>query len=818
MDIEQRPDHTANQRSLANAAAADSPATRATTAGLTGQLSNLAAAVLAVMILLASAAVYIPFAPSLPAANLDDGWRFGINVAIAKHLIFGKDLIFTFGPYGSVYTRQFFPATDPIMLTGGTLIAVAITLVLISLSQGYMRLVALALPLFLLLVPSDTQFFALPLLSLMLVYRLATPRSADRRAPSALLIKAAWLLTVPTLGMFPLIKGTFGICADVAVLFTFLLLISRRRFGLAIATAVLFLLSLAAFWVAAGQPIRFLPGFFIAQAPIITGYTNAMSMMGPPRQLILFIICCLPLWILGNSRSFAKIDAGLVLAIGSAMILFLAFKEGFVGSGNASIASGVLCVAGLAFVMGQQTRLSTGACAMGVIGYLTITHVPLNPVRVARSIVWQLKDVASAFEERVNNPVLLAEKYTATLGGIRVAHPLPAISGTADIYAYDQTVLLAHGVNWDPRPIIQSYSAYTPKLAAENAAHLTGPDAPDNIFFAVQTINNRVPALDDGLSWPILLSDYRITGLYGDYALLQHQTATGTISMAPLTSGTYTTDSTIALPEKAPYVWAQLDIQETLLGKLLGLVFKPPALTMTYTFPDGHQQDFRYVAAMGQSGFLLSPLVETTTDFMALAMPEGREYFSGRGPSHIRLTAAFGGGLFWHTRFSLKLSGITFPAQPLVGQILLKPLTPVAPAPVQYPETSSCSVDVINGTPIEHLPVKVHNFLDIVGWAAISTDQGLPADRVTVTVTNPDGTETNAPAMSQQPRPDVAQAFRHPALANSGFSLKTELPSTPGLYTLTINPSRDGKTWSCSTRIPLQVMGSETGGSDRTVH
>ena len=42
----------------------------------------------------------------------------------------------------------------------------------------------------------------------------------------------------------------------------------------------------------AGQPIVSLPAFFVAQGPIISGYTDAMSILGPPTEPVIYLIAC----------------------------------------------------------------------------------------------------------------------------------------------------------------------------------------------------------------------------------------------------------------------------------------------------------------------------------------------------------------------------------------------------------------------------------------------------------------------------------------------------------------------------------------------
>ena len=47
----------------------------------------------------------MPFSPGMPTGGVDGSWPYALNEAIARGYVFGRDLIFTFGPLPSVYTR-----------------------------------------------------------------------------------------------------------------------------------------------------------------------------------------------------------------------------------------------------------------------------------------------------------------------------------------------------------------------------------------------------------------------------------------------------------------------------------------------------------------------------------------------------------------------------------------------------------------------------------------------------------------------------------------------------------------------------------------
>jgi hypothetical protein len=49
---------------------------------------------------------FIPFPIFFaPSTGLDPSWRISLNMAIDKGLIFGKDIVFTYGPLGYLETR-----------------------------------------------------------------------------------------------------------------------------------------------------------------------------------------------------------------------------------------------------------------------------------------------------------------------------------------------------------------------------------------------------------------------------------------------------------------------------------------------------------------------------------------------------------------------------------------------------------------------------------------------------------------------------------------------------------------------------------------
>ena len=88
---------------------------------------------LPILILITSLVVFVPFLPSMPAEGLDSSWQFAMNQAIAQGFSIGHEITFTFGPYASIYTKIYHPATDGLMLWGSIYLGLSFGLLIILL-------------------------------------------------------------------------------------------------------------------------------------------------------------------------------------------------------------------------------------------------------------------------------------------------------------------------------------------------------------------------------------------------------------------------------------------------------------------------------------------------------------------------------------------------------------------------------------------------------------------------------------------------------------------------------------------------------------
>jgi len=599
---------------------------------------------------------FVPFVPDFPSPGLDPSWQFAMNQAVATGMHFGTEVNFTFGPYAPIYTHLYHPAIDGLVLAVNLYLGVAYSLAAFLAFRHGPRIWVLVYAIFL----AGTAFFRDPLLfSLPLLLALALW--------NAVFFEQRWLmrtrlgplylaLLFAPLGLLPLVKGSLLLlCAVVSSLCAALLASFGRR---ALGAACLLgpLAAMPAFWMAAGQPAAALPAYFASMLPIISGYSEAMALPGMPLDITAFLATSVLLLRAIALHPLPARRARIFLGVLYLLFLFLAFKAGFVRhDGHAVIAAGALVLAAIALLLLLPSRDARSGVFASLLAWLLISsgYTRIGPDALADRFSEPYRQAWQGARLRMSAPNWPRDDYDAALLALHASALLPRLQGSTDIYSYRQADLLATGAQWSPRPVIQSYSAYAPILAERNRQHLLGPRAPDNVIFRVETIDGRLPSLDDGASWPVLLAGYRPERLLGDAVLLR-RSAAPQAALMPLQASERRFGETVALPAAPGRIFAQMEINPSPLGRLAGLLFHPDQLQLTVTLRDGRSKTYRLVSGMARSGFVLSPLVEDSKEFLLLYGDNA--LLDGKRVASITLGTSSGKTWCWENAYRIVFS------------------------------------------------------------------------------------------------------------------------------------------------------------------
>ncbi len=291
-----------------------------------------------------------------------------------------------------------------------------------------------------------------------------------------------------------------------ASLITLLARSDRRR--LVPVFAGVSLISFAAVWFAAGQSAGNLPDFARNALQIVSGYSEAMGAVGGTAlsRLAVPATVAVGLGLVAGATLTSEPDrrrrAGAALMIG--LIAFALYKEAVVRSDSHHetiffSTAAVLCAA-FAFGRRRVVALATvmGAAALAVVAVPADVPVSLDPARHVRGTFDQVRLLLSPARRARTTfffAVGAAEHYRvdpATLALLR--------GHTVHIDPWEAAVAWVYGLRWDPLPVFQSYSAYTPQLDGLDANALRSRAGPDRILREnTVLVEHSAPAIDSRL-------------------------------------------------------------------------------------------------------------------------------------------------------------------------------------------------------------------------------------------------------------------------------------------------------------------------------
>jgi hypothetical protein len=766
--------------------------------------ANLTLRAITVVALCATFLLLMPLYPVQIADGLDPSWGYAVNEALVRHLVFGRDLIFTFGPLASVYTHLYHPGVDATTLTFSALFAVGLCVAFGLIATPHRQSLLWFLPVIIALTTlPDAKFLVLPFLLLVLVARVSLDDGHRLYLRPTLAVQFGIGIVTIAVALLPLIKGSFSALAGANCFFAFLIIFRHDKRS-AILLGALALIVPCLVWVGVGQPILALPNFFLAQNPIISGYTEAMALEGRINAWISFLIVAVI--ILGVFYIRVVWRQGLVgylLALSLALTMFVAFKAAFVRhDAHAYVAADTLLLLGLCLAMTIDRRFSVLVAVVALYGWWHVSNsvAALSVSGIAQRIERSATISDAGIKARLRGSSAITASFREAEATIRAANPLPRVTGTVDIYPYDLAPIFAHHLAWSGRPILQSYSAYTPGLLDLNAQHLLSTRAPANIFFTIAPIDNRLPSLDDSRSWPILMSAYVVRGYDGRYIQFERK-----VSPTPMVLGAQTRvegslNQFVPVPANGPTM-ADIKMDMTLLARLRMMVFKLPDVSIEMKLDDGRTIIHRYIPTLGQSSFLLSPYVSSDEDFLKLVA----------GISDIPRVQAFRivvpqHGL-WKSHFQVIFTPLHVETQNNVRQsLLIQPATPSAFIyGVVNRQRADCFIDSVNGRAVVNWPhnIEIHGATaSIHGWTIPSKEHGIGPDSTWIEVIDAGGIQ-HFFAADQQDRADVKKAFQLPNMKNPGFRGVFDLSSITKPRRLNVYSVAENKAFACGADIDL---------------
>jgi hypothetical protein len=581
---------------------------------------------------------------SLPARaatpGLDESWQAVKGWQLLQGTALGTESVFTYGPLGWFYAAPHMPELMAAKLWGFELCIKGLCALacvdLVATFRGWSSRLLTALAL--LWIPAGLDAFALIAIAgigLLLIRKPELPRARE-----ALFLLAAVLLAQ--------VKFSY-LMLYALMIFCITLASERRR---AVRLAALGLGLFLGTWLALGQSLITLPQYLRTSLSIASGYNEAMSANGPALELRLALLSLGTLAALAliqgwTSRNGRSALAGCALTLGAA---FLAFKAGFTRHmGNSMILFACAPVFGawlqLAGASGWRRQLQPLAVVfllvLAALGYQSSVSRPGQ----ARRYWEEMKEYHLArIQEWRALPELRASRDRG-MQGIARFYDLPRIRAIVgnervDVIHSAAAIALINGFNYAPRPVFQSYAAYTPLLSELNRAYFTGERAPRFVLLRHDRIDDRLPVLDDAPALLEILRRYEPRLGEKGYVLLEKRAGEPPpLHRATILRRTLRLGEWIDLSEwKQEALWMRVRWQTPLQGRLRSFFLHAAPLRVELEFSDGRSASHRLCRGPASDGFLLRPFAEDQDGWCRL--------FSGQpGPEVTRLRLAAPEGL-----------------------------------------------------------------------------------------------------------------------------------------------------------------------------
>jgi hypothetical protein len=578
-----------------------------------------------------------------PGFGSEDSWRLTINKAVTEGWGFGNRIIWTYGPLGFYETRCPY-GISPFCFAGFDLF---VLLVFVLLAFDALKLqvdsaVAWACVITLFtckrLVHDQASSALYCVIVFLLIRNLSKPG----------MVNSAGLVIASVLGLF--VKVNFGLVSVFLCGLIFLIKAAAREKS-AVLWMALLLAQIVSAWALAAVLHTNLIAYVNSALAIVKQYGDGMA-WGPlpewaPRGFgISHVAVCVFFWVFViaavgfiRKRGFSR-EPLLYLLIGG-IATFVLYKTSVVRSDynhNKCFLLGFPIIA-LAFLMHGPESLrsiwrwfflaSTAYAGLLLIAEFGNSLIYLQkdylksffPVNYVKGIAdyesvrdWQAYTnyALSKFPERA-----VPENFAQFVGTNRV-----------DVFPFEATLPLGRGMNFQPRPVPQTYVAMGKELEGRNLAYYQSERAPRFIFYVLGdkafSPDGRYPLWEEPAVKRELQAQYALRGVFNNLQGAQPETEPKISSILVLERNPAASSrkeeivatkmeragEEFTLPEEGEELYAKIKIKKTLLGRLVSFLYRGARVDARFRLADGTERRGRIIPANLETGVLVNFFVD----------------------------------------------------------------------------------------------------------------------------------------------------------------------------------------------------------------
>jgi len=559
--------------------------------------------------------------------SLDASWVRALNMAVKNNTVFGSGIVFTYGPLAYLSTRNTQYIPNLYLLIADIFLCSCFYYLIhnyISKNKGWFALLFVAIFYY------KGAEFASCLFIFFIFFAILNLQNKFRSYFEVVCCAVCGVLVF-------FVKINYGLIAMpiIAAILVYLIIYNRKMF-LAFFTVLFLVFNIICLKVNVD-----IIHYIKYSLPMISGYAEAMQVEIDPNStpvrsaIILFLLF---LFITGlhikNNWSVRAARLGsIVFSLFILLVFYLAFKNGFTRADGHTfgffLIMPVLTIFSL-FLLGFGDRKWAKAVCIGVI-FLSDLNVELPHGSEGQGFLNKVtffycrNYFKTMFEKQEDimdaNNLKLPDSKLQEIG-----------NATIDILPIDVSILHLNNLNYYPRPIMQSYSAYKPVLDSLNANHFYKPQRPELAMIKMGFIDNRYVCWDESLTKAVLHLNYdyvdfvslnndtALVNSDGCYLLLRSKKGVAKYpKFEKLYEKTISFDDTLQVDFPEQPIYMSADVEYTLAGKLKNILFQAPVLNISMFLDHACTSVLKYqvVRPLMKEPLLISNAIVDNLDFRA---------------------------------------------------------------------------------------------------------------------------------------------------------------------------------------------------------
>jgi hypothetical protein len=197
-------------------------------------------------------------------------------------------------------------------------------------------------------------------------------------------------------------------------------------------------------------------------------------------------------------------------------------------------------------------------------------------------------------------------------------------TNSIDVFPFEATLPLGRGMNFQPRPVPQTYVAMGKELESRNVAYFQSEWAPRYIFYVAGdkgfSPDGRYPLWEEPAVKRVLRQRYKPNSFFNctqgaqpemepglaPVLIFERNSAVANRKEETVATKTERAGTEITLPEQAGELYARIKFKKTLLGRFVSLFYRGAPVDARFRLADGTEKKGRIIPANLETGVLVN--------------------------------------------------------------------------------------------------------------------------------------------------------------------------------------------------------------------